>query len=192
MIPLLNPAPPWPRDPVTLLHGCVASGAVEILKHGVDPTKGRLDADFGQGFYLTTSLRQARHWAWLKFYDLAPSKQTASGGPVVLSFTLPLAQIATLDSIVFVRGDYAYDDYWSMVQHCRQSSSVAPQNHRNTADLSPTPDNWYDLVFGPVATHWEQRSVMAESDQISFHTTRAAALLSACRPARLAVAPVIP
>lgn len=192
MSPLLNPAPPWPRDPIVLLHGCLASDAQAILRHGIDPTKGRLDTDFGQGFYLTTHLRQARHWAWLRYYNLPPVLQTSSGGPVVVRFTLPMASFHGLDALVFVRGDYDYDDYWSLVQHCRQSSNTAPRNHRNNVDLRPTIANWYDVVFGPVATHWEQRSIMADSDQISFHTTGAASLLSALIPANVAVDPVHP
>src|SRR5207253_3837631 len=34
-----------------------------------DLTAGRVDRDFGRGFYTTTLEKQARHWAWLRFYD---------------------------------------------------------------------------------------------------------------------------
>src|SRR5512147_3023412 len=102
-IPILDPAPPWPRDPVEFMHGCVATDAAGIARAGVDPTKGRPDTDFGQGFYLTTNRQQAKHWAWLKYYSLSPSLQKVSGGPAVLSFYVPSAVLQPLIACVFVR-----------------------------------------------------------------------------------------
>jgi hypothetical protein len=35
------------------------------------------------------------------------------------------------------------------------------------------------MVVGPVTLNWRQRLMVADSDQISFHTPRAAAILNA-------------
>ncbi len=43
-------------------------------------------------------------------------------------------------------------------------------------------DGWYDLVVGPVVASWKQRLIFAESDQISFHTSRAVQLLMETTP----------
>ena len=68
-----------------------------------------------------------------------------------------------LISLQFVRGDYGYDDYWSLVQHCRQSTPTAVNDHRRPAT------GWYDIVSGPVTAFWTQRGAMVDSDQFSFH-----------------------
>jgi hypothetical protein len=39
-------------------------------------------------------------------------------------------------------------------------------------------NGWYDIVSGPVAAFWKQRSPMADSDQVSFHTQGACKLLT--------------
>lgn len=38
--------------------------------------------------------------------------------------------------------------------------------------------SYYDLVYGPVAAFWNQRMTIADADQISFHTTKAEAVLN--------------
>jgi hypothetical protein len=63
-----------------------------------------------------------------------------------------------------VSGDYDNEDFWSLVQHCRQSKPKAPNDHKRP------PTGWYDLVMGPVAAFWDQRVAMVEADQVSFHT----------------------
>ena len=179
MAPPLRPAPTWQvATPILLWHGCVGTDAAAIIKYGVDPTKGRPDADFGRGFYLTSIPRQAKHWAWLKYYSLTPAQQTLSGGPVVLKFAPRPGNLAPLQSLAFVRGHYDYDDYWSLVQHCRQSTTGAIRNHKNTPDDAPQSCNWFDVVYGPVSAFWLQRAAMADSDQISFHTQDAALILN--------------
>lgn len=161
-----------------LWHGCVGSDANAILTSGVNPAAGRPDTDFGTGFYLTTLRRQAEHWAWLKYYSLAPAQQATSGGPVALRFAISPPQLALLESLVFVRGDYHYGDYWSLVQQCRQGTAAAPNNHKNTPHTAPNNANWFDVVYGPVSAFWQQRLAIPDSDQISFHTTAAAAVLT--------------
>lgn len=193
-LPLLDPAPDW-ADPkeerhryVILWHGCVTDDKNEIEANGaspgIEPTKGRPNTDFGRGFYTTTIERQARHWAWTRFYD--PKFNRATGiQPVVLRFRVERHQLAKLKIIAFGAGDYDNRDFWSLVQHCRLSTPLNdPLPHTVNDHLGPIehPANsgqrWYDIACGPVAAFWEQRSAMLDADQVSFHTPAAADILN--------------
>ncbi len=78
----------------------------------------------------------------------------------------------------FVRGDYDDVDYWSLVQHCRQSQNAKRGKAEVVHDHNGPNQGWYDVVFGPVAANWKQRSLMANTDQIGFHTPAALGLLN--------------
>ncbi|HWE02125.1 MAG TPA: DUF3990 domain-containing protein [Tepidisphaeraceae bacterium] len=186
-VTILNPAPRWDPDKwddIVLYHGTTRKVAIEIMLHGIDTAYCRPNTDFGPGFYLTSLKRQARHWAWLRYYPRRGALPGGTGpnGPVVMKFVLSRQALAKLDALqFFVRGSYDDEDYWSFVQHCRQNpaptgpppySATPPNVHRRTA-LTP----WYDIVAGPVASAWEQRQLAADSDQISFHTDKAVAVL---------------
>jgi Protein of unknown function (DUF3990) len=187
-MPILNPAPPWQPDRseyVILWHGCTAFDKSAIEKNGIDVTHCAPDTDFGRGFYTSTLERQARQWAWGRFYKWQWHNPTATGNqPVVLRFRVrrytlqplkgPLDEgLDELASLAFVLADYHYEDYWSLVQHCRQSTATVLNDHRRL------PGGWYDLVSGPVAAFWEQRVAMNDADQFSFHTQKAVGLLNA-------------
>ena len=103
----------------------------------IDPRKGREAADFGQGFYTTTYKRQARHWAWKRYYDIPASKVGPPGvplQPVVLKFRLRLEDLAPKESLHFVLGDYDDERFWSLVQYCRQSTADVPRTHLHPRD----------------------------------------------------------
>src|SRR5271165_3410344 len=96
MAKLLNAGPSWklPRSRyITLWHGCTTEDKNDIVKSGIDVALGRVDVDFGRGFYTTTLERQARHWAWLRFYDPKFARTTAVQ-PVVLRFTVDRHELA--------------------------------------------------------------------------------------------------
>ncbi len=180
MIPsILSPAPPWQPDRsefVILWHGCTMFDKEKIETDGIDLSLCKVDTDFGRGFYTTTLERQARQWAWGRFAGWRNDNPGATGNhPVVLRFRVRRYGLAKsrkkldkgldkLLSLHFVRDDFDNVDFWSLVQHCRQSTTAHPNDHRR-------PDSgWYDLVTGPVAAFWQQRQSMAGSDQLSFHT----------------------
>lgn len=186
IVPVLTAAPAWMPDLseyLVLWHGCTALDKVGIEKHGIDLSKCAVDTDFGRGFYTTTLERQARLWAWNRFYRWQADNPSGSANPpVVLRFCIRrysiTPQTSALDdgldqlhSLAFVRGDYDNDDYWSLVQHCRQSTPGDPAN--GIADVvhdhRRSPDGWYQMVSGPIAAFWEQRAAMSGSDQFSFH-----------------------
>jgi hypothetical protein len=187
-MPILNPAPPWQPDRseyVILWHGCTVFDKNNIEKHGIDLKQCAVNTDFGRGFYTTTLERQARHWAWDRFLDWQARNPGVIGNqPVVMRFRVRRYTLARrkgplddgldkLKSLAFVIGEYNAEDYWSLVQHCRQSTPVAINNHRRPSS------GWYDLVSGPVAAFWDQRVPMQDSDQFSFHTKTAIGLLNA-------------
>jgi hypothetical protein len=184
-MPLLNPAPAWNPDRsshLVLWHGCTGNDRLGIEKHGIELSRSRLALDFGRGFYTTTLERQARHWAWIRYFD--PRSNRKNNQPVVLRFNLLREDLAKLQSLSFVRAAYDGLDFWSFVQHCRQSTEPDP----NTASPGTVHDHrgpvyemgyWYDLVSGPAAAFWEQRAAMADADQFSFHTASGIACLNA-------------
>jgi hypothetical protein len=177
MPPILHPPPAWTTSDysrhVVLWHGCLRS-QLRSIRHGIDPTKGDPATDFGRGFYTSTVVRQARHWAWKRWTDLSLTQRQRDSAHVI-RFRVPLSQLAGLEGLHFVLGGHDQDRYWSFVHHCRQSTPSAVRTHargRNPAD------DWYDVVSGPVAAFWSQCAVMDGSDQFSFHTPAAARVLN--------------
>lgn len=177
-IPIYASAPKWspPRSKyVHLYHGCTSRDAQNIQAHGIDLTQCRLDTDFGRGFYTTTVLYQARQWAWARFYDPAVA-HIRRNQPVVLRFVLKRYHLADLYFISFVLGGRSRHNFWSLVQHCRQSRPAKINDHQGPV-LQPDGTRWYDLACGPVAAFWRQRYAMHDADQFSFHTAGGVRLL---------------
>jgi hypothetical protein len=83
-----------------------------------------------------------------------------------------------LISLQFVLGDYHHEDYWSLVQYCRQSvpGDAAKGIKEVVNDHRRPPSGWYQMVSGPVAAFWDQRAAMDDADQFSFHDDGAAIL----------------
>jgi hypothetical protein len=138
--------------------------AESILASGVRVTLGQRETDFGPGFYTTTLERQAQTWA----------HERVSGGnarrAAVLAFDIDREQLARLAILSFVRGDFAADDFWSLVVHCRSTSHTG----HGRSGANPM----YDVVSGPVASFWRQRLMIADADQTSFHTRAAQDVLN--------------
>jgi hypothetical protein len=173
-IPILHKAPDWEPDLseyVILWHGCTAVDKNGIEMHGIDLTRCAVDTDFGRGFYTTTLERQARLWAWDRYFQWAAKNPTVTGNqPVVLRFRVrrysrpkkkskPKKKESLLDkgldellSLQFVRDDYDNEDFWSMVQHCRQSVPAAPTKRQLEVvhDHKRPPGGWYQMVSRPV------------------------------------------
>jgi hypothetical protein len=171
MPPIYAAAPAWspPRSRyINLYHGCTSHDASNIQAHGIDLARCRLDTDFGRGFYTTTVLYQARQWAWARFYDPLVA-HIRPNQPVVLKFVLNRQHLADLYFLSFVLGGPAKRNFWSLVQHCRQSVPGTINDHRGPV-YQPDGTRWYDVVCGPVAAFWRQRYAMQDADQFSFHT----------------------
>jgi hypothetical protein len=159
--PLGAPAP-WTNQSLILYHGTVRTH-LSSLRAAIDVQQGRVRTDFGQGFYTTTWLEQAQLRAW-------QLSLRQGGAPVVLQLDVDREALASLDGLWFVRGGLMVEDFWSFVHHCRGGLA----RHGRSRN-----DGWYDLVAGPLVASWKQRLIVADADQISFHTARAARLLDA-------------
>jgi hypothetical protein len=160
---VFQPSPPWTNQPVRLYHGTTTAHAVSITTSGVRVAASRLHIDFGRGFYTMTLEHQARAWAW----EVARKNR---GRPAVVFADLDRDALAGLETLTFVRGDFHAEDFWSFVVHCRSDGmdhARGPGSKRN-----------YDLVVGPLAAAWQRRALMADHDQISFHTPEAEAVLN--------------
>lgn len=156
----------WANPPLTLYHGTTRSH-VQSLLSGIIPARGRPYTDFGQGFYTTTVERQARSWAWQL------SQRTLGHQPAIIRFDVPRDHVAILECLWFVRGTRSAADFWSLVIHCRTGASAHGRIDNQ---------GWYDVVIGPVAAAWRRRRIIRDTDQVSFHTARAAALLDGSNP----------
>ena len=157
---LFHPPSPWSNQPVRLYHGTTVEHAFSITTTGVRVSAGRSFIDFGPGFYATTLERQARAWAWQRADETGKT-------PAVVYGDIDREALAGLDCLSFVRGDFHADDFWSFVVHCRHVGT----DHARAGEGSRR----YDVVIGPVTAFWKQRT----SDQVSFHTLEAEAVLNA-------------
>jgi hypothetical protein len=167
------PSPaPWTNQEIVLYHGTIRRWSRSISA-AIGVAVGRTSVDFGQGFYTTTVLTQARSWAW-EMSRKGGMKGSASN-PIVFQFTVSREELAGLDSVWFVRGTTNAGDYWSLVTHCRSGGA----DHARVHSASPSRPGWYDLVIGPVSASWRQRLCLLDCDQISFHSQAGADVLDA-------------
>jgi len=113
--------------------------------------------DFGQGFYVTTRLHQAKQWANMKVRRSGFGTYLTA---IVLRFEFDRDWLAQLDALAFVR---ANREYWDLVTDCRHGF---PPHQRHPP--SPLP---YDVVYGPLSL-WPQTLIIGDCDQISFHSRR--------------------
>ena len=167
----------WINQDIHLFHGTLDLH-VDGIQRQVDVARGKTGTDFGRDFYTTTIRRQARVWAWqiAEKYNAAREDQESEALPVVIRFRVSRDKLANLDTLVFLRGAPKAEDYWSFVHHCRSGFA----GHERDCE-SLVGEGWYDIVMGPAAAAWRTRLAILGSDQISFHTERAARVLSESR-----------
>jgi hypothetical protein len=162
---------PWQNGPLVLYHGCddVSAQAISLpsppYNHSINLTYCSPLTDFGQGFYTTTNLHQAKNWANLRCQRLRSAIPPNNVSAVVLEFNVDRNVLARLDTLSFVTegSDPAKPpppntDYWEFVQYCRLGRGTHKLGGGN-----------YEVVYGPVSL-WPQILVIKDCDQISFHT----------------------
>ena len=163
----------WSNQALKVYHGCDDVSAKRIVRgrgggHRISLASGSPATDFGQGFYTTTNVHQAEQWANRQFY-MGQGRGATSAS--VLEFTIDRDAMANLEHMAFVREDVAPDsDYWQLVAHCRSRNDHARKG--------PLGKGYYDVVYGPVSLY-PQSLVIADADQISFHTRDALKVLTA-------------
>src|SRR5271166_1709919 len=162
--------PQW-NSKLTVYHGTddISLGIPGVTTRTPNPLsgfvvnlgRGRPITDFGQGFYTTTDLHQAREWANARVLRVLAPTQTHRA--VVIAFDLDREWLASLEALAFVRPILPPADFWNLVTDCR--NGFFPHQR-------PLPQTAYDVVYGPV-TLWPSRLLIKDCDQISFHTRRA-------------------
>ncbi len=145
-----------------MYHGTVDVFAAAIVAK-VQVALGQPNTDFGPGFYATTLLRQAYTWGAQR------AARKGTGAAAVIEITVSRDDLAGMQTLGFVRGDFAADDYWSFVHYCRHGAL----DHGRAG-----PHRFYDVVYGPVAAFWNQRTSITDADQIGFHTPAAEVILN--------------
>ncbi len=148
-----------PEDVTTYYHGTSSSIAESIRATGVVLEEGRYDADFGKGFYMSTSRDTALWSAGRRYNDLS-----------LVEFRVPNRLLSDLDTLEFPSPP---DAYWSDFVKINKGQLF--------------PDAWmhggepYDMITGPMVqrishsgnvTFWEGRM------QTSIHTQRAVDLFN--------------
>jgi hypothetical protein len=142
-----------------------------VIGFSVDLRRCRVDTDFGQGFYLTTSEKQARNWANMRIRR-RPARKRA----VLLSFQVEREWLSSLEALCFIRPTLEFQDF---VEDCRLSVS---HHQRRGAKKS------YDIVYGPMSL-WPQDTTYGDGDQISIHTQVVATMLPEPMAADIAASP---
>jgi len=156
----------WQNGHLSTYHGCDDISAQQILANGIDLTKGKPLTDFGQGFYTTTNLHQAKNWANIRVRRLTRRQPTSTA--TIIRFELDRNLLAQRHLLCFVtEGSSISSDYWEFVRYCRK---IGHSHKLSIKRAEPTTN--YDLVFGLVSI-WPQTLVIKDCDQISFHTDAA-------------------
>jgi lysophospholipase L1-like esterase len=154
---------PDPSGFVDLYHGTSLAAADNLRDHGIDITQGERYVDFGQGFYVTTDINQARAWANRNFTGQTPS---------VVHYRVALSDLSPggLCGLVFNPPTSGTDGYLAFVRAMRT--------------FQPTPGGaGYDFVEGPLLDNpFDFLSGQADArylgQQDSVHSARAVALLN--------------
>ncbi len=81
----------------------------------------------------------------------------------VITFEIDRDKLAGLQSLAFMRET---TDFWDFVEHCRAGRYSL---HGRAGGI-------YDVVYGLV-TVWTQTLILADCDQVSFHTNSGIAIL---------------
>ena len=132
-------------------HATNTAGAENIRRIGIDPSYGRAEVDFGQGFYATRNRAQAQEWA-----ERAARK--FGGEPAILEFRVSLSELESLKGLRFAGPTEAWQRFVTAYR------------------TAGTPMHGYDFVEGPVAINilgvWVPHPDPTYH-QLSIHTQRA-------------------
>jgi hypothetical protein len=164
--------PPWTNQELILYHGTTASAARQIAVGKIALHYGRRGTDFGPGFYTTTIEQQARAWA-LRVADKRRQAPRHTKAPAIVEIRLSREEVAGLQFMAFVDQDAGAEEFWSFVHHCQNGAMDHGRAIPGSSKLG-----YYDVVFGPLARNWKQRTAYPRADQVSFHTKAAVRLLN--------------
>lgn len=136
----------WTNAPLVVYHGTDRISADNILLTDISLALCNSKTDFGPGFYVTSSLIEARFWADWRAH-------TTSDRAVVMAFDLNCDRVASVaEHLVFIRPDDSFHDF---VEYNRRGN------------LTHARARSYDVVYGPVSKY-PDRVHVTDWDQICF------------------------
>lgn len=157
-----------------MYHGTCADYS-QSIQVGIDPGQGRVDSDFGLGFYATTAKDQAQAWARRRSRSRGREARRQSNAqsiaPSVVTLELNWAKIGGLRLLAFVLNTPA-SRFFEFIGLCRAQDEATRH--------SPMNQN-FDLIIGPVAQYWgsfEDTHIFTGYDQYCFHTAQAVSALT--------------
>ena len=89
----------WKNEDLCLYHGTDEESALNIIRYGVDLSRCSPLRDFGQGFYTTTHLEQAKSWGVVKATKVRKRGRKSLG--CVLELQVSRDWLGELDTLVF-------------------------------------------------------------------------------------------
>jgi len=147
-------------DFTTLYHGTTAENASIIRTNGIDLSKGNPSADFGRGFYMTSSREEA----------LQSAGRLYSGPLDAVEFNVPNSQLSGLSKLDFGSADSAWQDF------VKFNKTYGPDELLHGGQP-------YDLVTGPLYRRFNSAGVPIPWEnrlpQTSIHTPTAVDLFNA-------------
>ena len=146
-----------PNSIITLYHGTTATAAQMLIDtQKIDLKRGSIFADFGQGFYMTSSLPQAIERATTRHRSEA----------AVIEASIDLQRFSRLRTRAFAMAwPDDHNGYWTLVHWCRKGKKA----HKST----PTAVK-FDVIIGPVSARRTEPPTTHEAmDQVCFLTKSA-------------------
>lgn len=114
-------------------HGTISDYADKIVDN-IDITAGRTFTDFGQGFYVTNNMNQAKEWALKKFHDYKEMNQMLF--PTIIVLELDIEKLRRLNGQEFENPSTLWANF---VYNCRRIGKRGDLYHQD------------DYVCGPLA-----------------------------------------
>lgn len=114
-------------------HGTINDSADKIVDN-IDISAGRTFTDFGQGFYVTNNLNQAKEWALKKFYDYKELNHNLI--PTIVVMELDIEKLSQLNGQEF---DHPSTQWAQFIFNCRKAGKRGGLYHHD------------DYVCGPLA-----------------------------------------
>ena len=150
----------WNNGDLVVYHG-TDMASLPNLQAGIRLSHCKPMTDFGQGFYTTTNLHQARQWANLRARRIRPRQPTPVA--LVVEYRIARPALAALRHLAFITEGR---DYFDLINYARGQGTP----------LHACAPAGYEVVYGPVSL-WPQTMVIKDCDQISFHSPAACGIL---------------
>lgn len=123
--------------PKTLYHG-TGFDSIKSLEKGILLNKGNKKTDFGQGFYLTSNLKQAKGWALSRMRAVIENTGDNSNRAVIISYEIDFDLIKKLNYLFFTDAEVEWAEFV-------YANRVLDYNLHHNLHQD------YDFVYGPLA-----------------------------------------